>query len=116
MSFDTIDHINITVFIHVAPVAGMHPAVDHRFCSLLGFVPIAHHHDVAADRDLTNIASWDGLVVSINDLGLKPERYPSGRAVSSFRSGGADVVLGQKQRPKRRKLGHPVSLPKTHAG
>src|SRR5882757_4492387 len=40
---DAVDDVDKAVLVQIAAVAGVHPAVDHGACGLLGALPIAHH-------------------------------------------------------------------------
>src|ERR1700679_2296205 len=82
--FDPIDDIDESVLIHVAAVAGMHPAVDHGAGGLFGALPITHHDIVATHDDFTDRAMGYRLVVRVDDANLATQRGAASASVAAL--------------------------------
>src|SRR5258705_8305120 len=69
-----IDQIDITFVVHVAAVAGVHPAVDDGVGGFFRLFPVAHHDVLAAHRDFADHAGCDRFAVGIDDPDLAADR------------------------------------------
>src|SRR6478735_1635544 len=69
---DPADDVAVAVLAHLGEVAGVHPAVGvDGLGGLLGVVPVAEHHRVAAGAELPGLPALDGLAGGgVDDLDL----------------------------------------------
>src|SRR6202048_1552653 len=76
---DPIDDEDVAVLVHPAAVAGVHPPVTDRCGGVVGAVPVAEHHVVAARDDLADLAAWYLVAVGIDDADLDVRRRATRR-------------------------------------
>ena len=91
---DPVGDVDEAVVVHVAAVAGVHPAAAQRLGGLLGPVPVAEHHVAAAAHDLADRAAGDLDVVGADDAHLGVRHGAAGRAAARR----VLVVGGRQQR------------------
>ena len=111
-----VDDIDEAVGIHVAAVAGMHPAAGERAFGFFRALPITHHDIVAAGDDLADGAERHGLVLGIDDAHLAAERRPPARPVAALGPALADMFMPVQERRDGRQLRHAVGLAELGGG
>src|SRR4051812_42856938 len=109
---DPVGDVDVAVVVHVAAVAGVHPAAAQRLGGLLGPVPVAEHHVAAADDDLADLAAGQLDVVRADDAHLVVRQRPAGGAAPR----GVLVVFGQVAGGGGGQFGHPVELGELRVG
>src|SRR6266446_6752536 len=57
---DAVRQKDITLRVHTAPIAGMHPAASDRGGCRVGTVPVAEHNPGSSNRDFTEFATHLG--------------------------------------------------------
>src|SRR3546814_11081413 len=69
------------VGVTISDIAVTQPAVDDRLSGRLGPVPIMFHHDVAADRDLADLAIAERAPFAVENrhFGLRPRLAARGQ-------------------------------------
>ncbi|GAM51318.1 hypothetical protein NS07_v2contig00232-0005 [Nocardia seriolae] len=103
-----VDDVDVALVVHIAAVAGVHPAVADGRGGLVGLVPVAEHDVPAAHHDLADGAARHLRAVGIHDPHLRM-RHRATRGAQPARQ----MVLGTQQRRDRRKFGHAVRLHET---
>ena len=102
---DPADDVAVAVLAHLGEVAGVHPAVGvDGLGGLLGVVPVAEHHRVAAGAELAGLPALDGLAGDrVDDLDLDVGVDPPDRRRTTL-----EVVVGAGLAGHRAGLGHAV--------
>ncbi len=106
-AFGSAKHIEESVFINIAKVAGVQPAVDDGFACGFFVVPVARHHVFAFHDDLSLLAAREVFPLLVADPNLKVAArwIPKSRACA-FQNVGRDDGCG---------FGEPVSLQHRYA-
>ncbi|MNO74353.1 hypothetical protein D3C76_653490 [compost metagenome] len=113
---DPVADVDETVLVHVAAVAGVHPAAPQRLGGGFRLVPVAHHHVRATHGDLADGAARHFVVVGVDDAHFHAYRRYAGRIHLAAGLVFGAVVLRRQQGGQRRQFGHAVALGETGGG
>ncbi|MNY32509.1 hypothetical protein D3C86_1667300 [compost metagenome] len=75
---DTVDDIQKAVFIEVATIARVHPAVAQGLGSLFRLVPVAEHDAGTSDDDFAGASFWQLISFRIDDTHFAVGGWASG--------------------------------------
>ncbi|MCY1523723.1 hypothetical protein D9M68_586280 [compost metagenome] len=103
-------HIDQAFIVHIAAVAGMHPAAAQRLLRCLGLVPVAQHDIAAARHDLADLAARQLPVLGVDDPDLGAEAGLARGAHLAVGIGLVRVVFRPEHRAHRREFGHAIAL------
>ncbi|MCY1286701.1 hypothetical protein D9M70_356770 [compost metagenome] len=113
---DPVADVDETLLVHVAAVAGVHPAAPQRLGGGFRLVPVAHHHVRSAHHDLADGAARHLVVLGIDDAHFHADRRQAGRVHPAAGLAFGAVMLRQQRGGQRRQFGHAVALGEAGGG
>ncbi|MNM90031.1 hypothetical protein D3C81_1022770 [compost metagenome] len=107
---EAVDQEDKAFFVHVAAVAGMHPAIADGLGGGFRLVPVSKHDVGSAHHDLPGRTPWDFAVLLVDDTNFDRCRSAADRANASILDIGRTMMARQQHGTHWCKLGHAVTL------